>query len=396
MTANKPFTVTVSQLNRKISLMLKAEKSLSDICIKGEISNLTIHNKSGHIYFSLKDDASSVKAVMFSSYTQQLEFMPEDGMSVIVRGSVQCYEKGGIYQIYAVEIIPDGIGVQAAALEQLKNKLEKEGLFSQKRPLPEFPERICVITAETGAAIHDIINVIGRRYPVAELILLPVLVQGENAPDSIVKAFQKSGKTGADLIIFGRGGGSSEDLSAFNSEIVVRAVFNSSIPTISAVGHETDVSLSDFAADMRAPTPSAAAEIAVPDLSRIVPLLESKKEYLRNHIIDIIERCSSHIDVVFNKIEAKNPIHTISVNEQLVTSKFNEISDKLSAVIMRKEHQLSEKVSVIEVLNPLSVLMRGYSIVYKNKKIVFSDNEVTSGDEIRIRFNDGEVTAIVK
>ena len=392
---NKPLVVTVSQLNRKISLMIKGEKTFSDLYVKGEISNLTFH-KSGHIYFSLKDDVYTLSAVMYNGNTHNLQFTPEIGMSVIVRGSVQGYEKGGTYQINVTEIIPDGVGAQATALKQLKKKLEDEGIFSQKRELPAFPEKICVITSETGAVIHDIITVMSRRYPIAEIILLPVLVQGENAPESIAKAFQKSGKTGADLIIFGRGGGSSEDLSAFNNEIVVRAVFNSSIPTISAVGHETDVTLSDFAADRRAPTPSAAAEIATPDLTQIVSFLDNKREQLKNRALSIIDYHNSKIDIAFNKINAKNPIHVISANEQRIDSKFNEISDKFNAIISHKEHLLSEKVSVIEALNPLSVLMRGYSIVYNNGKVVFSEKSVVAGDEIKIKLNDGEITAVVR
>ncbi len=396
MTANKPFTVTVSQLNRRISLMLKNEKSFSDLCVKGEISNLTIHYKSGHIYFSLKDDMSSVKAVMFRSFAEKLSFLPEEGMSVVVRGSVQSYEKDGIYQIYASEIIPDGIGAQAAALEQLKTKLEKEGLFSQKRKLPLFPEKICVITAETGAALQDIINIIGRRYPVAEIVLLPVLVQGEKAADSIVGAFRKSGKTGADLTIFGRGGGSSEDLSAFNDERVVRAVFESSIPTISAVGHETDITLSDFAADLRAPTPSAAAELAVPDINELLASLNGTAEYLRIRINDIIDHYASCVELLYGKIRIKNPIYAISANEQMLSSKSKEINEKFRTFIHSKEHMLSEKAAVISALNPLSVLMRGYAIAYKNTKAITSAEEVSVGDEIRIKLNNGEIIAEVR
>ena len=396
MPQNKPFTVSVSQLNRKISLMLKGEKSFSDLCVRGEISNLTIHYKSGHIYFSLKDEAASVKAVMFRSFAEKLAFLPEDGMSVIVRGSVQCYEKDGVYQIYASEIIPEGIGVQAAALEQLKVRLEKEGLFSQKRNLPDFPEKICVITAETGAAIQDIINIIGRRYPIAQIILLPVLVQGENAPDSIVSAFAKSGKTGADLIIFGRGGGSAEDLSAFNDERVVRAIFDSSIPTISAVGHETDVTLSDFAADLRAPTPSAAAELAVPDINEIMISLTNMSEYFSNRITDIIDRYDTSVQLLSDRIQLKNPIYTISANEQKITASEAEIKDRFTKLIAEKEYALSEKAAVISALNPLSVLMRGYSITYKDKKAVSSASELSVGDEIEIRLNSGKIKAVVK
>lgn len=396
MAISKPFTVTVSQLNRKIALMLKGEKTFSDLYIRGEISNLTIHYKSGHIYFSLKDETSSVKAVMFRSNAEALEFIPEDGMAVIVRGAVQCYEKEGLYQIYVTEIIPDGIGIQAAALEQLKKKLEKEGLFSQKRTLSRFPEKICVITAETGAAIQDILNIISRRFPLVEIILLPVLVQGDKAPDSLVKALEKSGKTGADLVIFGRGGGSSEDLSAFNDERVVRAVFNSSIPTISAVGHETDFTLSDFAADLRAPTPSTAAELAVPDINELTVSIDDLSDYLKKRVLDIIERYNTSIDLISNKIQLNNPIISLSSNEKLLESLFGEITDKFNNLISLKQHQLSEISAVINALNPLSVLMRGYSIVYKDGRIIFSDDDVSSGDNIDIQLGKGKISAIVK
>lgn len=396
MTTNKPFTVTVSQLNRRISLIFKGEKAFSDLYIKGEISNLTIHYKSGHIYFSLKDEASAVKAVMFRSNAEKLDFIPEEGMAVVVRGSVQCYEKDGLYQIYVSEIIPDGIGAQAAALEQLKLRLEKEGLFSQKRELPRFPEKICVITAETGAAIQDIINIIDRRFPLTEIILLPVLVQGDKAPESIVKAFEKSGKTGADLVIFGRGGGSSEDLSAFNNENVVRAVFNSSIPTISAVGHETDFTLSDFAADLRAPTPSAAAELAVPDINELLISVNEADIYLKNRISEIIERYSTAVDLLSSRIESRNPLTALSMNENRIDSLFSDISEKYRTLISVKEHKLSETASVIEALNPLAVLLRGFSIVYKQDELIDSVKKLKSGDEIKIHLSDGEISATVE
>ena len=396
MLPNKPFTVTVSQLNRKISLMLKGEKTFEDLCIKGEISDFTLHYKSGHMYFSLRDDASSVKAVMFRSYAEKLSFIPENGMSVIVRGSVQCYEKEGQYQIYASDIIPEGAGAQAMALEQLKARLEAEGVFSQKRPRPRFPEKICVITAETGAALQDILNIIGRRYPVCSVVLIPVLVQGEKAPDSIASAFAKAGKTGADLIIFGRGGGSSEDLSAFNSEKVVRAVYESSIPTISAVGHETDVTLSDFAADLRAPTPSAAAELAVPDIREISSLFDSYLDFIKRCAINLTVRKEKLLTAADNHIQRRNPYHQLQLREKQVLEKEMQIRDKLNEIINCKEHILSEKAAVISALNPLAVLMRGYSIVSKDGKSVISSSDIHSGDKIEIRVADGRFSAVVE
>ena len=393
---NKPFTVTVSQLNRKIALMLEGEKTFANLRVKGEISNLNQNNKSGHIYFSLKDEASSISAVIYKSNVKDIGFIPEDGMSVIVTGSVRCYQNGGIYQISVTDITKQGVGLMAAELEQLKQKLEKEGLFSQKRQLPKFPEKICVITAETGAALQDILNILGRRFPLTKVVLLPVFVQGDKAPDSIVEAFQKSGKTGADLIIFGRGGGSSEDLSAFNDERVVRAVFNSSIPTISAVGHEIDFTLSDFAADLRAPTPSAAAEMAVPDIKELYSAVLGTAEFIRIRTAEIINKYKTDVELIQKKIQAESPMHRLKSDEQQLMAKFSEISDKYKALIASKEYRLAEKSSVISALNPLSVLMRGYSIVYKNNKVIFSADEVATGDEVNIRTSNGEFNAIVK
>lgn len=396
MPTAKPLIVTVSQLNRKIALMIGADSALSDISVRGEISNLTIHQKTGHIYFSIKDDASSLKAVMFRSNAQKLGFIPEIGMSVIARGSITCYEPSGTYQINVSNLAQNGEGDQSAALEELKEKLNKEGIFSQKRELPRFPEKICIITSESGAALQDILNVLNRRYPLIEVILLPVLVQGEKAADSIVEAFSVSGKTGADLIIFGRGGGSKEDLSVFNEERVVRAVFNSSIPTISAVGHEIDVSLSDYAADLRAPTPSAAAELAVPDIEVLMAAFNGSLEYIKKRTIETIERYELSLKLINSEINVKNPIVNLEKNEQLLSSLINDIKAKFVSVISKKEHMISEKIAVLSALNPLEVLTRGYSIIYKDNIAITSMKSLKSGDEIKLKLSDGEVTAIIK
>jgi len=396
MSTNKPLIVTVSQLNRKIALMIGADTSLSDIGVRGEISNLTIHQKTGHIYFSIKDDASLLKAVMFRSNAQKLGFIPEVGMSVVARGAITCYEPSGSYQINVSSLTQNGEGEQSAALEVLKEKLNKEGIFSQKRELPRFPEKICVITSDSGAALQDILNILNRRYPLVDVVLIPVLVQGERAADSIVDAFAVSGKTGADLIIFGRGGGSKEDLSVFNEERVVRAVFNSSIPTISAVGHETDVSLSDFAADLRAPTPSAAAELAVPDINMLVAMFNGSLEHIKRKANETIERYELSLKLISSEISAKNPAVNLKMREQLLSSIISDLKTKFVSVISEKEHSLSEKAAVISALNPLAVLTRGYSIVYKDNMAVSSRETLKSGDEIKLKLSDGEVTAIVK
>ena len=254
MQTGKPFTVTVSQLNRKISFMLNGEKTFADLYVRGEISNLNINARTGHIFFTLKDENSSVRAVMFSSNADRLKFVPESGMAVVVRGSVKCFERDGVYQIYVSEMTHDGAGALSEEFDKLKARLEAAGMFAQKRDIPKIPDKICVITSETGAVLQDIRNVLSRRWPQVQVVLIPAAVQGEQAPDSLVQAFAKANETDADVIIFGRGGGSAEDLSCFNSEAVAKAIFASRIPTISAVGHETDFTIADFTADKRAPT----------------------------------------------------------------------------------------------------------------------------------------------
>lgn len=395
MTANKPFTVTVSQLNRRISVLLANEKAFEDLCVSGEISNLTIHYKSGHIYFSLKDETASVKAVMFRSNAQRLDFIPEDGMKVVVRGSIKCYERDGVYQIYANDIIPEGVGQQAIAFEQLKKRLDEEGLFSQKRPIPQLPKKIAVVTSETGAALQDILNILNRRYPLVKVLLFPVTVQGEKAPASIADGIAAANATDADVIIFGRGGGSAEDLSAFNTELVARAVFNSKIPTISAVGHEIDFSIADFVADMRAPTPSAAAELAVPEKEALCAALDTYKKRISNQILSLFERKQNNSEYLYGKIRARNPAQVLRSNEQLLINRAADIRAKMQALLNSREQQLYSRASVISALNPLDTLLRGYSIAYKDGAVLSSVSKVDNGDEIKVRVSDGEITAVV-
>lgn len=396
MTPNKPFVVTVSQLNRRISVLLSGEKTFADLCVRGEISNLTIHYKSGHIYFSLKDETASVKAVMFRSNAEKLDFLPEDGMSVVVRGSVQCFERDGVYQIYANEIIPEGAGKQALAFEQLKEKLSAEGLFSQKRAIPQFPKKIAVVTSETGAALQDILNILARRYPFVKVVLIPVTVQGESAPKSIVDGIKTANETDADVIIFGRGGGSAEDLSAFNTELVARAVFASRIPTISAVGHEIDFSIADFTADMRAPTPSAAAELAVPEKETLSAALDTYKARIAKQILTLFDRKLSVAENTYEKIRAKNPAQKLQNNDQLIENRRNEIRGKMQSILRSREQLVYAKAAVISALNPLAVLLRGYSIAYKEGSVISSIENVENGDEITVKLSDGEITAVVK
>ena len=417
MPINKPFTVTVTQLNRKISFMLAGEKSFADLCVRGEISNLTIKAQTGHIFFTLKDENSSVRAVMFGSYADKLKFVPEAGMSVVVRGSVKCYEHDGVYQIYVAEMTQDGAGALAEEFEKLKARLEAEGLFAQKREIPKIPDKICVITSETGAVLQDIRNVLSRRWPQVKVVLIPATVQGDTAPASLVSAFERADTTGADVIIFGRGGGSAEDLSCFNSEAVARAIFASRIPTISAVGHETDFTIADFTADKRAPTPSAAAELAVPDRNEVIAALSDKKSVIGRQLYRVIENKTAAMRIIGSEIRAKSPVQRLKTDEQkligvsdAIRSKMSVIADrygrgveslesdvrvKMHSLLDTRERSLVHTAAVIEALNPLAVLMRGYSITYRDKKAVVSADEVKPGDTVTIRLTDGTLSATV-
>ena len=298
-----PSELTVTELNSYIKRIFDSDRLLGAITVKGEISNLTNH-RSGHIYFSLKDEGGQVKAVMFRSYAEKLKFMPEDGMKVIVRCSVSVYPQSGIYQLYVTSMQPDGIGALYLAYEQLKARLEAEGLFSSefKKEIPAIPERIGVITSPTGAAVRDIINVIGRRFPLAKIYLYPSLVQGDGADGNLIAALDYFDKTKlVDVIIIGRGGGSIEDLWAFNSEWLARKIFECSIPVISAVGHETDFTICDFVSDLRAPTPSAAAELAVPDIRELFLRIDTAAERCAGALIRKIERAEDRLNDIKHK-----------------------------------------------------------------------------------------------
>lgn len=390
------FVVTVSQINRRLALLIKDDKQIQNISVKGELSNFVEHFKSGHMYFTLRDGDASIKGVMFKSYAEKLRFDPENGMNVIVTGSVQLYERDGICQIYAVDMERDeGIGEGADSFEQIKQKLLKEGLFEQKRPLPEVPKSICVVTSETGAAIKDILNVLSRRYPFVKVKLVPVLVQGTDAPMSVAKGMETAQKSGCDVIIFGRGGGSSEDLSAFNTEVVARAVFASKIPTISAVGHEIDYSISDFVADMRAPTPSAAAEIAVPDITVIKKSIEEQKDRIREKVFSKIEEAQSKVNSAMSAISFYNPKNRIKLNENALNGLSASIKKNFSSLITVKELRLKNTEELINAYNPLKILERGYSAVYKDGSLITSSNSVKKGDEITVKLSDGEFNAVV-
>ena len=392
--------LSVSQLNRYIKMNFDADENLANIFISGEISNFTNHYRTGHLYFTLKDDSAAVRAVMFNSSAKRLKFMPEDGMKVIARGRVSVYEASGQYQLYVDDMQPDGVGALNLAYEQLKEKLQKEGLFSElhKKPLPPYPEKVGVITSPTGAAVRDIINVLGRRFPYAEIVFCPVLVQGEGAHLQLTDAVNLfNSESAADVIIIGRGGGSIEDLWEFNDEGLARAVYNSEIPVISAVGHETDFTICDFVADMRAPTPSAAAELAVPDANELQYALSALKNRMFLNVSSGIADRRSRLEYLTSKGALKSPDEMLSNRSQRLDTAFSKMLSSYENRIGGKKVEFISAATALSKLDPMSVLMRGFAFVSdKNGKNVYSSQALAKGDKINVRFHDGSAVCEVK
>ncbi len=392
--------LSVSQLNRYIKMNFDADENLANIFISGEISNFTNHYRTGHLYFTLKDDSSAVRAVMFNSSAKRLKFMPEDGMKVIARGRVSVYEASGQYQLYVDDMQPDGVGALNLAYEQLKEKLQKEGLFSElhKKPLPPYPEKVGVITSPTGAAVRDIINVLGRRFSYAEIVFCPVLVQGDGAHLQLTDAVNLfNSERAADVIIIGRGGGSIEDLWEFNDEGLARAVYNSEIPVISAVGHETDFTICDFVADMRAPTPSAAAELAVPDANELQYALSALKNRMFLNVSSGIADRRSRLEYLTSKGVLKSPDEMLSNRSQRLDTAFSKMLSSYENRIGGKKVEFISAATALSKLDPMSVLMRGFAFVSdKNGKNVYSSQSLEKGDKINVRFHDGSAVCEVK
>jgi exodeoxyribonuclease VII large subunit len=434
--------LTVSELTRYIKSLLDQDPCLSDCWVRGEISNFT-HHSSGHMYFTLKDGSSRLKAIMFKSANRTLSFLPKDGMKVIVRGYVSVFERDGQYQLYAEEMQPDGLGALYLAFQQLKERLEQEGLFApeRKRPLPAFPRTIGVITSPTGAAVRDIITTIRRRYPVAHILLHPVLVQGPEAAPSIALAIQTMNRLAeVDVLIVGRGGGSLEELWAFNEEIVARAIFASEIPVISAVGHETDFTIADFVADMRAATPTAAAELAVPHLAELTRRIYQLEERLAQALAGQLREARGRLQRVEQSPVFTRPRQVLAQRRQVLDQLENELEWKLrnlsasrarnlaewtgrlqavspferlkrmeqrwrfandrlqSAIAMRLEkenHRYERLLDKMHAYSPLLVMKRGYALAYKRegevKKLVRSLQDVQLGDLIQVRLHDGQM-----
>ncbi len=386
-------TVSVSQLNNYIKRVLDANSYLSDIKVTGELSNFKLHS-SGHIYASLKDEGGVIKLVMFRSAAQYLKFMPEDGMKVSVRGRISVYEQGGIYQIYAESIEPDGEGSLYAAFEKLKLKLQQAGLFDDalKKPLPQYPQKIGVVTAQGGAALQDILNITKRRYPKAEIVLFPVSVQGVSASSEIAHAIDYMNKSNAcDVMIVGRGGGSIEDLWAFNEEIVANAIFNSHIPVVSAVGHETDFTIADFVADLRAPTPSAAAELVCPDSYELCEYLKKTKEQLKFLLKNNLQIKKSKLEHLSSSYVFTRFSDVLNVHRQKIDLLLSSALVSLNNNISANKNMLSKNVAKLDVLSPLKVLLRGYTLATdENKNIIASVAQVKQGNEFLLKFHDGD------
>ncbi len=387
--------LTVSQVNKYMSFKIKSDLKLKGIAVKGEISNFVIHYKSGHAYFTIKDDESALKAVMFSTSVSRLKFIPEDGMSVLVMGNIEVYARDGVYQIIAAEITPLGAGALHVQLEQTKKKLEKMGVFEQgvKKNIPLVPKKIAVVTSLTGAALQDILHICERRYPVCKIEIYPAQVQGTDAVDSICKAIVRADMSGADTVILARGGGSMEDLMPFNTEKVALAVFSCNTPVISAVGHETDTTLADYAADLRAPTPSAAAEIATPDKADIIDAVNLLKNKLDRAINVKLEKLGSQIISVGNMLKFYSPEKRLEKSEKSLELLHDKLNDAMTVKLEKLSMRLDNSVSSLNMLSPFNVLNRGYSIVQKDSAVVNSVKMLDTGDKVDISLSDGKVTA---
>lgn len=386
--------ISVSQLNRYVKSLLEGDANLAAVYISGEISNFTNHYKSGHLYLSLKDENALVKAVMFKGYASKLTFKPESGMKVIVRARVSLYDKDGSFQIYIEEMQPDGVGSLQVAFEQLKKRLAEEGLFdpARKRPIPPFPKRVGVITAATGAAVRDILNVLGRRFPLAEVVFTPVLVQGDGAPPQLVAAVERfNAQNAADVIIIGRGGGSIEDLWAFNSEDVARAVAASRIPVISAVGHETDFTICDFAADLRAPTPSAAAELAVPDMAQLRQRVIQLYRHLKQAVGFAVEQRQKTLEHLMSKKCLSTPLFYVEEQAMRVDYLTRRFAAAAQTGLAKGTGRLSAAAAKLDALSPLKVLSRGYAIPYKGDSVIHGTEDVAAEDVLRIRVANGNI-----
>lgn len=385
-------TLTVTQLNNRIKGLIDMDPALADVCVRGELSNYKIY-PSGHHYFTLKDSESSIRCVMFKSSASKLRFRPESGMGVTAFGRVSVYPRDGAYQLYCSGLMPEGTGDLQVAFEQLKKKLDEEGLFDRthKKPLPRYPERIAIITSSAGAAVHDIIRILGHRWPLTKVLLLPVRVQGTEAPPEIVGAIRYANEFKvADVIITGRGGGSIEDLWAFNDERVARAIYASEIPVISAVGHEPDVTISDYVADVRASTPSNAAELAVPDINEFTEGLHSYEIRSRQAMAKKLAALRTKLDSISGKRVMQDPAASIDNRRIELDRSRDRLVSAQEHILSEKKHEFVRLTAALDAMSPLKVLSRGYSITTgSGGKNIKSVNEIHAGDKLTVRLADG-------
>ncbi|MBQ8339356.1 MAG: exodeoxyribonuclease VII large subunit [Clostridia bacterium] len=391
--------LTVTELNEYLKMLMDGNPLLANLYVKGEISNFTNHYKTGHFYFSLKDESGAVRGVMFRSYAQRLSFLPENGMKVIVHGRVSVFPRDGQYQIYVDDMQPDGVGALWIAYEQLRRKLESEGLFdpTRKRPLPPYPETVGVITSPTGAAVRDVMHILGRRYPLARVVLYPALVQGAGAAPSLVTGVRYfNEQRPVDVIILGRGGGSTEDLWAFNDETLARTVAASRIPVISAVGHETDVTICDFVADLRAPTPSAAAELAVPDQLELKATLNAIEVRLAAMMRHRLEAERKRLAALREARVLRMPQAYLEDQRMQLSYMTERLQRAQSGIATGKRSVLGALAAKLEALNPLGVLARGYTAVLDDAGGAITKSALLSpGQHVEIRFCDGSVDALI-
>lgn len=439
--ATDPY-LSVAALTKYIKKKFDADPHLRDVYVKGELSNVKIHT-SGHIYFTLKDQKARMPAVMFSARAKSMKFRPESGMTVLIRGDISVYEASGQYQLYAQSMQPDGIGDYYLAFEQLKEKLSKEGVFNaeHKQQLPRFPEKVAVITAQTGAAVRDIITTLKRRYPLAQIVLFPTLVQGQGAVQSIVQSIQQANRTDSDVLIVGRGGGSIEDLWAFNEEAVARAIHDSKVPVISAVGHETDTTIADFVADLRAATPTAAAELAVPSRIELLERVMGQRQVMFRHMTNDLEqrrirltqlqnsypmaypdrlyrpfierieratdalqretvltvrRSGDRLSMLSRQLENRNPSDRIRQAERDLAILGDRLDQRITNVFKQREQQLKSAMRTLDALSPLKIMDRGYAIPFKEGEVVKSVDQLELGDRLSLSLKDGEVTTVIE
>lgn len=395
---SKPTVLSVSQLNYYIKSVIDNDPRLGFVFVSGEISNLTDHYRSGHIYLSLKDARSVMRAVMFAGNAGRLRFRPRNGMKVLCRGRISVYEPSGQYQLYIEDMQPDGVGALALAYEQLKSKLESEGLFdpAQKKPLPRFPQTVGVITSPTGAAVQDIRHILYRRFPGVEMLLAPVTVQGESAPPQLIAALQKLDAEGkCDVIIIGRGGGSIEDLWAFNSEALARTVAACRTPVISAVGHETDFTICDFVADRRAPTPSAAAELAVPDIRELRAYYQSQRQYLQSLMDSRVRRYTAQLANDRRMMDAVGPAAKAGAMRERYRFYQRQLQTLMQKKISIEELKIGSNAAKLDALNPMKLLSKGYAIARQDGAVVSSAAALHREKPFTLTFADGTVCAKV-